>query len=95
MSKSSPESKKVAALKYEQTRDAAPRLVARDKGHWAEQILAIAREKNVPIMENPELSQMLIKLNQDNLIPMKNYQTVTKIYCFIRQLNNQNEKHYF
>ena len=40
------------ALKYDMERDTAPRVVAKGRGHVAENILAVAQNNAVPVYQN-------------------------------------------
>ena len=76
-----------AALKYEKVREMAPRVIAKGKGRQAERMLAIAREYDIPIIENKELLKILMQIDENELIPEIVYQTVAEIYAFILQLD--------
>lgn len=83
-----PETRRAAvALKYDQARDAAPRVTARGRGHVAERILALAREHGVPVREDADLVQMLAQLDLHQEIPPELYQVVAEILAFVYQLN--------
>ena len=51
--------KRAAALKYDQAKNMAPRVVAKGKGHIAEQIVRVARDNDVPLLEDPNLANVL------------------------------------
>ena len=74
---------RVAALRYEQPTDRAPKLVARGEGHVAEKILALAREHGIPIHEDRELVDVLARLDLDEDIPGEVYQVVAEILAFL------------
>jgi flagellar biosynthesis protein len=81
-----------AALKYKMNEDAAPKMVAKGKGLIAEKILAIAREHNIPIREDPELVEALIKLEINQFIPPELYKIVAEILAFIYRTNEKYQK---
>ena len=78
-----------AALKYKLHEDAAPKLIAKGKGLIAEKILEIAREHNIPVKEDPELIQALMKLELNQFIPPELYQVVAEIMAFIYRMNDK------
>jgi flagellar biosynthesis protein len=81
--------KKAAALRYAQGRDHAPRVVAKGKGKIAEKILALARQHNVPLVEDRNLMQMLEALDVDTEIPPELYRAVAEVLVFVYRLNNK------
>ena len=55
-------SPKAVALKYDQKKDTAPRVIASGRGDIAEKIIAVAREHNVPpyvIFHDATLREMI------------------------------------
>lgn len=79
--------KRAVALRYDPARDAAPKVVAKGKGQLAEQILRLARENYVPVREDPNLVQVLGRLNIDQEIPKEVYQAVAAILAFLYRVN--------
>ncbi len=75
--------KEAVALKYNKTKDRAPKVVAKGKGVAAKNILEFAKENNIPIKEDPELVQILSKLDIYDEIPPELYKAVAKILSFI------------
>jgi flagellar biosynthesis protein len=81
------ETPKAVALKYEREKDQAPRIVAKGKGLIADQIMALAKEYNVPLYEDKNLVQVLETLEIDTDIPSELYQAVAQVLAFIYRLN--------
>ena len=79
--------KKAAALKYDQTQNMAPRVVAKGRGHIAEQIIKAARENEVPMVEDRNLVNVLEALELEREIPEELYQAVAEVLAFIYKLN--------
>jgi flagellar biosynthesis protein len=79
--------KKAAALRYAQGRDHAPRVVAKGRGKIAERIVALARQHDVPLVEDRNLVQMLEALDVDTDIPPELYQAVAEVLVFVYRLN--------
>ena len=74
---------KAAALKYEQGKDEAPRLLARGQGEMAERILNLARDHNIPVHEDPALVEILSQMDILDQIPPECYRVVAEILAFI------------
>lgn len=68
------------ALEYDG--EGAPRVTAKGRGELAEQIREIAREHDVPLQENPEISAMLAELELGEEIPEALYVAVAEILAF-------------
>jgi len=81
--------KKAAALKYDQAKNMAPRVVAKGKGHIAEQIIQVARENDVPLLENLNLANVLEALELESEIPAELYRAVAEVLVFIYRLNGK------
>ena len=81
--------KKAAALKYDQARNMAPRVVAKGKGHIAEQIIRVARESDVPLIEDRNLANVLEALELETEIPAELYRAVAEVLVFIYRLNGK------
>ncbi len=81
--------KTVAALRYDQMRDQAPKVVAKGRGKMADRILALAKENNVPMVEDRNLVQILEALDLNTEIPTELYQAVAEVLVFVYQMNQQ------
>jgi flagellar biosynthesis protein len=82
-------SKKAAALRYDQARDAAPRVVAKGRGKLAEKIVAAAHSNQIPLVQDANLMQMLDLLELDTQIPPELYQAVAEVLAFIYRVNHE------
>jgi flagellar biosynthesis protein len=78
---------KAVALKYDRHADAAPRVVAKGRGHLAERIQQVARESGVPILTDENLVQVLEALELDLEIPPELYRAVAEVLVFVYRLN--------
>ncbi len=77
------------ALKYEQTKKSAPAVVAKGAGLIAEKIREVARENNVPVIEDKPLAQVLYKLVKvDDLIPENLYRSVAEVLAYVYRLRD-------
>jgi len=81
--------KKVAALKYDQATNMAPRVVAKGKGHIAEQIVQVARENDVPLLEDRNLANVLEAMELESEIPPELYRAIAEVLVFIYRLNGR------
>jgi flagellar biosynthesis protein len=84
------EKKPVAvALKYERSKDPAPRVVAKGKGAIAEQIIKVAELNGVTIRQDADLAEILEKLDIDTIIPLEAYAAVAEILNYVYQSNSK------
>lgn len=76
------------ALRYESGKMAAPIVVAKGARLLAERIKEVARQHNVPIVEDPPLARALYKsVDVGNPIPPELYRAVAEILAFVYRLN--------
>lgn len=80
---------KAVALRYDQDKDQAPRVVATGAGHLAERILEVAREHGVAVHEDPDLVEALGSLDLDMEIPESLYRAVAEVLAFVYQVNRR------
>ncbi len=72
------------AIRYNKSKDEAPRVIAKGIDNLAIKIKEIAREHEIMIVENPPLARELYKLvDIDELIPQKLYQAVAEVLAFV------------
>lgn len=72
------------ALRYDQTKDRAPKVIAKGADHIALQIKKIAREHDIQIVENPTLARELYKqVKVDQIIPESLYQAVAELLAYV------------
>lgn len=77
------------ALKYEDKKMYAPKIVAKGAGIIAEKIKEIAAEHGVPIVEDKPLARALFKLKLDTFIPEDLYVAVARILAYIYKLKGK------
>ncbi len=80
--------KEAVALKYERSKDPAPRIVAKGKGTIAQQIILVAKEHGITIREDAELVDILGKLDLDSIIPLEAYAAVAEILSYVYRVND-------
>lgn len=79
------------ALKYEEgTEMEAPKVVAKGADYLALKIKTIAKDNDVPVVENKPLARMMydrVEVDQD--IPQEMYQGVAEILAVVMKLKNK------
>jgi len=78
------------ALRYDRTKDAAPTVVAKGVDDVAMRIREVAREHDVPLMEDPPLTRALyraVKVGQ--AVPEKFYQAVATVLSHVYRLHGR------
>ncbi|ABZ83322.1 flagellar biosynthesis protein, putative [Heliomicrobium modesticaldum Ice1] len=81
----------VAALRYDPNSD-APVVIAQGKGHLARKIIEMAKEKNIPIQEDPLLVENLIDMDLGDTIPPQLYLVVAEILLMIEEMEGTQNK---
>jgi flagellar biosynthetic protein FlhB len=72
------------AIKYDQHKEIAPRVVAKGADFIAEKIREIARKNAVPIVENKPLAQVLYKMvDVNDVIPENLYRSVAEVLAYV------------
>lgn len=75
------------ALKYEEGKDSAPKLVAKGGDNIAIKIKEIAKENNVPIIENRALARLIYsQVEIDDEIPSDMYQAVAEVLALVYKM---------
>lgn len=88
--KHSPSKRQVAvALRYNEDKEAAPRVLAKGRGQVAQKILDIAKERNIPVRDDPDLVEALAKLDVGSLIPTELYPAVAEVLAFVYRQNQR------
>lgn len=77
------------ALAYESGTDSAPKVVAKGADILAAEIRRVARDHNVPTVENPPLARALYRLEVEAEVPEEHYKAVAEIIAFIWRLRSQ------
>ena len=79
------------ALRYDSTKDRAPRVVAKGSGYIAAKIVQTARQNNIPLVHDPVVGDLLSRADLGMEIPPEFYQAVAEILAFIYRLNDRPE----
>jgi flagellar biosynthesis protein len=79
--------RRAVALRYDRASGGAPTVAATGSGYVADRIIEIAREHGVPIREDPDLVQLLSRLDLDQAIPPELYGVIAEVFAFVYRLN--------
>jgi len=64
-------------------------VTAKGKGFIAEKIIALAKENNIPIKEDPDLVHLLSQVDLNREIPASLYKVVAELLSFVYKLNDE------
>ncbi|PKM90425.1 MAG: flagellar biosynthesis protein FlhB [Firmicutes bacterium HGW-Firmicutes-12] len=86
-------SKKAVVLNYEKEQESgAPKIVAVGEGYIAEKIMSLAKENNIPIVEDIELVAKMVKFPIGSEIPPELFEAVAKVLAFIYRIDNEHKR---
>ncbi|WP_066874703.1 EscU/YscU/HrcU family type III secretion system export apparatus switch protein [Clostridium mediterraneense] len=80
--------RKAAALKYQESFN-APVVSAQGMGNIADKIIETAKENDVPIVYNKELTDLLCNVDVGEAIPYELYDAVADIIAYITDLDKR------
>jgi flagellar biosynthesis protein len=80
---------KAVALKYKSGQDNAPKITAKGTGLIAEKIIAVARKQGIPVKDDPNLIEVLSRLDLDQEIPPELYVVVAELLAFVYSMNRK------
>ncbi len=85
-----PTQKRAVALAYKpMVADDAPRVVAKGEGNIAEAILQQAEAYDIPVLRNPELSELLAGIETGHEIPTEAFLAVAEILRYVYALKGE------
>jgi flagellar biosynthesis protein len=84
--------KSALAVHYDKVKDNAPRVVAKGKGSIADKIIELAEQNNIPIHEDPDLIEVLSKLDLGQEIPPELYKLIAEVLVYVYRSNNKVNK---
>jgi flagellar biosynthesis protein len=84
--------KSAIAVHYDKVKDNAPRVVAKGKGSIADKIIELAEQNNIPIHEDPDLIEVLSKLDLGQEIPPELYKLIAEVLVYVYRSNNKVSK---
>jgi len=77
--------KQAVAMKYKVYEDNAPKIVAKGKGEIAKKIIQKAKEYDIAIFENKELTNLLMNVEIDEEIPPELYKAVVEVFVWLHK----------
>ena len=81
------------ALRYRQGEDEAPVVVAKGARRLAQKIREIAREHDIPIIQNPPVARRLYNdVSIGDAIPLELYQAVAEILALVYRLQEREKR---
>ncbi|MCL6626680.1 MAG: EscU/YscU/HrcU family type III secretion system export apparatus switch protein [Alicyclobacillus shizuokensis] len=84
-----PVRKKAVALRYDQARERAPRVVAKGSGEVAEAIVRAAEQADVAVVQHPQVVDALLSLEVEAVIPEELYEAVAEVLAFVYRHRHQ------
>ncbi len=81
--------RKAVALRYDTSKESAPRVLAKGKGKSADNIIKIAQLHNLPIKKDTDLIELLSKVELDKEVPAELYKAVAEVFSFIYNVTNK------
>lgn len=79
--------RRAVAMRYDQDRDGAPRMVAKGAGTVADRLLAVAREHGVPLYEDRDLVSILEVLEIGTEIPPRMYRALAEVLAHVYRVD--------
>lgn len=83
-----PERTSAVAVRYD-TKDAAPRIVAKGYGNVADTIIRTAKDSGLYVHESPELVGLLMQVDLDAQIPPQLYVAIAELLAWIYALEEK------
>jgi flagellar biosynthesis protein len=80
---------KAVALKYDSSKNAAPKIVAKGEGESAKNIIKLANEHGVPLKKDEDLVEILSKVELDHEVPAEMYKAVAEVFSFVYKMTKK------
>lgn len=84
-----PQRRRAVAVRYRQGEDPAPIVVAAGQGAIADRIIAIAEEHDIPLYRDPDLVEILSKVDLGRVIPPDLYRAIAEVLAFVYRMNQE------
>lgn len=81
--------KKAIALRYDQGKEHAPKVIAKGNEIIAKEIIETAKHHNVHVHEDEALVELLSKLEIHQQIPEELYEAVAEIFAFVYNIEKE------
>ena len=79
--------RRAVALRYDDSHEAAPRVLAKGQGDVAERIIALAEQHGIPLHEDQDLVRLLGVLDIDVQIPPALYRALAEVLAHLYRSN--------
>jgi flagellar biosynthetic protein FlhB len=79
------------AIAYDKNEMAAPEIMAKGQRRFAETILQIAREENIPVIRNIPLAWSLLALEEGDAIPEELYEPVAEVLSLVYEMKERGQ----
>lgn len=83
--------RKAASLKYGEGY-LAPVVTAAGMGYIADKIIEAAKENNVPVVYDKELTELLVNVDIGEAIPFELYDVVAKVIAYVMDVDKKVQK---
>lgn len=80
------------ALSHDLEKENAPRVVAKGKGTFAEQILHLAFAHGIKVREDADLAKILSAIDVDSEIPLEAFAAIAEIMAYVYYANGEFQK---
>lgn len=74
---------KAAALKYDSGKDNAPKVLATGRGEIAKKIVEKAKEFDIPLFQNEELAELLVRQESGSEIDPALFKAVAEVFVWL------------
>lgn len=78
-----------AAIRYEEGSDTSPKVIATGSGHIAAKIIEMAKQKNIPLQEDPLLIENLIDMDLGENVPPQLYLVIAEILIMLEEMEKK------
>lgn len=75
--------KKATALQYSENQS-APLILFNGKSYIADAMIKIAKDRNIPVVYEPETQEILSLCREGDFIPVETWDVMAKVFAFIR-----------
>ncbi len=67
----------------------APRVLAKGRGEVAKRIIQVAKENDIPLYEDPDLVEVLYRIELGDEIPPELYKVIAEVLVFVYTVNGK------
>ena len=81
--------REAVAVAYDPTAPDLPRVAAKGRGELAEELVRLALQHHIPIKYDPDLVQVLSRLDEGEALPEELYLVAAELLAFIYWVNQE------